>query len=71
MPDLKLAKLPERKPVKMTINLAPDLHQALTEYAAVYETVYGRAEPVGNLVPYMLTSFLESDRGFAKARRAK
>jgi hypothetical protein len=69
MPDLKLAKLPDRVPVKLTITLQPDLAQALREYAAVYRATYGEAESVEELVPFMLASFLEGDRGFAKARK--
>jgi hypothetical protein len=69
MPDLKLAKLPDRLPAKLTITVQPDLARALREYAAIYRATYGEAEPVEELVPYMLASFLEGDRGFAKARK--
>ena len=69
MPELKLAKLPDRVPVKLTITIQPDLAQALREYAAVYRATYGQAESVEELVPFMLASFLEGDRGFAKARK--
>jgi hypothetical protein len=69
MPELKLAKLPDRVPVKLTVTVQPDLAQALREYAAVYRATYGEAESVEELVPFMLASFLEGDRGFAKARK--
>lgn len=69
MPELKLSKLPDRVPVKLTITVLPDIAQALREYAAVYRAAYGEAESVEELVPYMLASFLEGDRGFAKARK--
>jgi hypothetical protein len=69
MPELKLAKLPDRVPVKVTITVQPDLAQALREYAAVYRATYGEAESVEDLVPFMLASFLESDREFARARK--
>lgn len=71
MVNLKLAKLPDRTPVKITITVSPDLNQALQEYAALYRETYGEAEPVPQLIPYMLESFLESDRSFAKARKEK
>lgn len=64
MADLKLAKLPDRTPVKLTISVSPDLHGALTAYAETY----GREEPVAELIPAMLASFLESDRAFALSR---
>lgn len=70
MPDIKLPKLPDRTPVKLTIVITPDLRQALSDYAVVYRDTYGQAESVADLVPFMLQSFLDSDRGFAKARQA-
>ena len=69
MSELKLGKLPDRTPVKMTIALNPDLNQALRDYAAIYRAKYGEAESVAELIPFMLGAFLESDKGFAKARR--
>jgi hypothetical protein len=69
MPDLKLAKLPDRTSVKVTITLSPKLNQALRQYAGVYRATYGEAESVAELIPFMLGNFLESDRGFAKARK--
>lgn len=68
MPDLKLARLPDRTPVRLTISVAPDLHQSLVGYAALYAQTYGREESVADLIPAMLSSFLESDRAFSKAR---
>lgn len=71
MTELKLARLPDRTPVKLTIAISPDLADALGVYAALYREAYGRDEPVTELVPAMLTSFLESDRAFHKARRER
>lgn len=71
MPDLKLPKLPERTPVKITITVAPELNTALQAYAELYREAYGEAEPVAQLIPYMLENFLAADRGFAKAQRAR
>jgi hypothetical protein len=67
---LKIGKLPDRTPVKLTINLTPRLHQDLSDYAAVYRETYGQDDGVAELVPHMLRSFLESDRAFAKARQS-
>lgn len=69
MSELKLGKLPDRTPVKITITVSPDLNQALRDYAAIYRTTYGETESVADLIPFMLSSFLESDRGFVKARK--
>ena len=71
MPELKLSKLPERTPVKVTITVAPELNRALQAYAELYRETYGELELVAELIPYMLESFLAGDRGFAKARRSR
>jgi hypothetical protein len=71
MPDLKLARLPDRTPVKLSISVTPGLADDLAAYAAAYLDTYGRAESLANLIPAMLAAFLESDRVFAKARRAE
>ena len=68
MPDLRLPKLPDRTPVKITLSLAPELSQALADYASLYEEAYGQAEPVQELIPAMLGKFLEGDRAFARRR---
>ena len=69
MSELKLAKLPDRTPVKITIALDPDLNQSLRDYAKIYRAEYGETESIPDLIPFMLVAFLESDKGFAKARR--
>lgn len=69
MSELRLARLPDRTPVKITLSLPPDLSRALNEYAALYEEAYGQSEPVQELIPAMLASFLDGDRQFARRRR--
>lgn len=69
MPELKLAKLPDRTPVKLTIALLPDLHGKLEAYARLYAAAYGAPETITDLIPAMLGAFLDSDREFAKASR--
>lgn len=69
MTTLKLARLPDRTPVKLTIAVSPALHQDLCDYAAMYRDLYGETEPVADLVPGMLAAFLASDRAFT--RRSK
>jgi hypothetical protein len=70
MPELKLARIPDRTPMKLTVTILPDLRQALQDYALIYAEAYGREVTVSELVPAILTGFLESDRGFARARAA-
>lgn len=71
MSGLKLAKLPDRAPVRLTIAVSPALHQALEDYAAIYAETYGSREPVTELVPAMLASFLETDRQFRQQRKSR
>ena len=71
MPDLRLPRLPDRTPVKMTISLPPDLSRALSDYAELYNEVYGQSEPIQELIPAMLSSFLDGDRLFARRRRGQ
>nr|NUR36469.1 DUF2274 domain-containing protein [Sphingomonas sp.] len=71
MAELKLPQLPDRIPVKISISLMPDLHQALTDYAALYSNTYGCDEPIAELIPAILTAFLQSDRTFTRGRTGK
>lgn len=71
MPELKLGKLPDRTPVKLSMTITPDLQAALQAYAAIYAETYGIEEPIAELVPAMLASFLESDRSFVRERDAR
>lgn len=71
MPDLKLGRLPDRVPVKITFLASPDLNRALQLYADLYRETYGADEPIGELVPFMLQGFLDGDRAFQKAMRER
>lgn len=66
---LKLSKLPDRTPVKITITVKPELNSALRDYAALYRDTYGETEAISDLIPFMLEAFLAGDRPFAKARK--
>lgn len=69
MADLKLAKLPDRTPVKLTVTLGAELNQTLKEYADLYQATYGAAEQVVDLIPYMLEAFLQSDKSFSRTTK--
>lgn len=66
---IKLARLPDRTPLKMTITIMPDLDEALRAYAGYYKESYGKDEPLSTLIPAMLEAFLANDRDFAKSQR--
>jgi hypothetical protein len=67
--SIKLAKLPKRAQVKLSINLSPKVHDALTDYATIYQQHYGQAETIQNLIPFIIATFLEADSSFKKARK--
>jgi hypothetical protein len=69
MSELKLAKLPDRTPAKITITVTAELNQSLRDYAEVYRESYGADESIAELIPFMLMAFIDSDAGFKKARR--
>jgi hypothetical protein len=66
---MKLAKLPDRTPVKMNVVLAPGLARRLRDYAAFYAETYGNKEEVPELIPFMLEAFLDGDSDFRRAKR--
>ena len=68
-PKLRIGKLPDLTPVKMTIQVDPELHKMLEDYARIYNNSYDAAVVPSALVPSMLAGFLGSDSGFKKARK--
>jgi hypothetical protein len=71
MADLKLARLPDRTPVKIPIAVSPILNQRLAAYAGAYKEAYGEDEKVADLIPFMLEQFLDADRSFKGKRRPR
>ena len=63
---LKLSRLPDRTPVKLTIWISPDLQRSLNSYADLYHESYGTKEAAVDLVPGILATFLAEDRHFGK-----
>lgn len=68
--SLRLDKLPDRTPVRMSLSLDPALAEALTDYAEIYRQTYGDEEKPEVLIPAMLQQFLNSDAGFKRARKS-
>lgn len=71
MADLRLKSLADDKPVKMQIELPAAVHRDLVCYAEIMsEEGHMKVEPQRLAAP-MLAKFMSSDRGFAKAKKAK
>ena len=66
---LKLPRLPDRTPVRLTVTLDAPLNAALKEYAALYEATYGDTESVSDLSPFIVRACLDGDRAFTRARK--
>lgn len=73
MTTLKLGAIAEDRPVKVTVELPATLHRDLTAYGEVLARETGAAQPIepAKLIAPMLARFIATDRGFAKARRAR
>lgn len=67
--NLKLDKLPDREAVKISFTADAELKSALNDYAEIYRRSYGQKESVADLIPFMLTAFMDADPGFKRARK--
>lgn len=71
MDKLRIALVPNDKPVKMTVELPATVFRDLTLYAETVAQAGGKPatpEPA-KLIPLMVARFMDSDRGFRKRRR--
>ncbi len=69
MTELKLGKLPDREAVKITFTASPELKAALNDYAELYRRSYGQQESVADLIPFMLSAFMDGDKVFQRVRK--
>ena len=65
-PTLRIAKLPNLTPVKLTVSLEPEIHRMLEDYARIYSNSYGETVKPAELVPSMVSGFLATDSGFKR-----
>lgn len=66
---LKIGRIPDQTPVKLTVPVPPTLEADLQDYARVYRDAYGTEIKVADIIPTMLRAFIDSDSGFKKARK--
>lgn len=67
--SLKIGPVANRAPLKITIALAPDIHDALADYARLHAQEFGREVALAELAALMIERFLKSDAGFRRARK--
>lgn len=72
MTDLKLGRLPDRTPVKLSLQVSPDLKAQLDAYLELYCATYeGSRAALDDILPPMLSSFLSGDKAFQRYRRSQ
>lgn len=71
MANIKLARLPDRRPVRLAFSISPELHRSLSGYADFYREAYGEAPPLPDLIPAMLEAFLAGDRAYLRWQRSR
>jgi hypothetical protein len=67
---LKIGPLPNPEKVKMLVQVSVALKESLDQYAQLHSQLGGRQVNAATLIPYMLQSFIDRDRGFRSMRRS-
>ncbi|MDE2562718.1 MAG: DUF2274 domain-containing protein [Sphingomonadales bacterium] len=72
MTKLRLGRIEDEKPVKVTIELTGAVHRDLARYAEAHARETGLTQPLPpeRLIPPMLERFMATDRAFARKRSA-
>lgn len=69
---LKLTTIPDDKPVKVAVELPPEVYRDLVAYAEVMARESGPPAPEpGRLIAPMLQRFMATDRVFARLRKSR
>lgn len=72
MTKLKLGAIAEDKPVKLSLELPGKLFRDLQDYGEILARQEGVTAPEpAKLIVAMLQRFIQTDRGFARARKMK
>ena len=71
MPKLKLAPLPDDKPVKITITLSAEQVALVTAYGTAVGSTGGKVPSIERLIPPIIERFIRSDRAFARQLRPR
>jgi hypothetical protein len=72
MSKLKLGRIGDDKPVKLTVELPAAVHRNLIAYAEAIGRESGQPAPdPAKIVAPMIERFMATDRAFASARKAK
>ena len=71
MSKLKLGRIEDDKPIKLTIELRAPTHQLLVDYAHAHAEAMGLPAPlpVEKLIDPIVDRFIATDRAFLRQRR--
>lgn len=72
MTKLRLGRIEDDKPVKITVEVPGVVHRDLVRYAEAHARENGLTQPLPpeRLIPPMLERFMAGDRAFARKRSA-
>ena len=68
---LKIGPLPNPEKVKILVQISVELKASLDQYAEVHSQLGGRKVDAAALIPHMLQSFIDRDRGFRSLRKSQ
>jgi hypothetical protein len=68
---LKIGPLPNPEKVKILVQISVELKVSLDQYAKLHSELGGRAVDAATLIPHMLQSFIDRDRGFRSLRKSQ
>jgi hypothetical protein len=68
---LKIGPLPNPEKVKLLVQVSVELKESLDQYAQLHSKMSGRTVDATILIPYMLQSFVDRDRGFRSLRKSQ
>lgn len=73
MTRLKLGRIPDDRPVKLTIEVPAPIHRKLIAYGEALAREMGEAEaiPPAKVAPPMIAGYIESDKEFARLWRSR
>ncbi len=70
MTKLRLTEIPNPKPIKLTVELSPEVFRDLSDYAEILSRASdNKHEPI-QLVSPMLEKFMHGDRAFRRLRKS-
>ncbi|WP_094463882.1 DUF2274 domain-containing protein [Pannonibacter phragmitetus] len=73
MTRLKLGRIPDERPVKLTIEVPAPLHRKLIAYGEALAREMGEADPIPptKVAPPMIAGYIDSDKEFVKLWRSR